>query len=42
LTISNLFPGETVVFPFDDLSEGVRRDLSGCFSSASLALKVNH
>jgi hypothetical protein len=30
LTISNLFPDETVVFPFENLSQTVRRDLSMC------------
>jgi len=38
LTVSNLFPNETVVFPFAELSATVRRDLSGCFSPA-VALK---
>jgi hypothetical protein len=37
LTVSNLFPNETVVFPFADLSATVRRDLSGCFSPAIAA-----
>jgi len=30
LTISNLFPDETVVFPFENLSQTVRRELSMC------------
>lgn len=34
LTINNLFPNETVVFPFEDLSPTVRQDLSRCFSPA--------
>jgi hypothetical protein len=33
LTISNLFPNEKVVFPFDTLPEGVRRTLSACFAA---------
>lgn len=33
LTISGLFPNETVVFPFDNLSQSVRRDLAACFES---------
>jgi len=32
LTIRNVFPDETVVFPFENLSETVRRDLTTCFS----------
>jgi len=31
LTIRNVFPDETVVFPFENLSQPVRRDLSMCF-----------
>jgi hypothetical protein len=31
LTISNLFPDETVVFPFGNLGQTVRRDLSACY-----------
>ena len=31
LTISGLFPDETVVFSFDGLSKAARRDLSACF-----------
>ena len=31
LTVSGLFPGETVEFPFDELSARVRRSLEGCF-----------
>ena len=31
LTIANLFPGETVVFPFDELPQGARQTLSICF-----------
>lgn len=33
LTIANLFPGETVVFPFDELPEQARRELSICFKA---------
>jgi hypothetical protein len=33
LTIRNVFPDETVVFPFEDLSQTVRQDLSTCFSA---------
>jgi hypothetical protein len=33
LTIRNLFPDETVVFPFENLSPAVRRDLSACFAA---------
>jgi len=32
LTIRNAFPGETVTFPFDKLSEPIRRVLSTCVS----------
>jgi hypothetical protein len=32
LTIRNVFPDETVVFPFEGLSEPVRRDLGACFT----------
>jgi hypothetical protein len=35
LTIKNVFPDETVVFPFESLSETVRRDLSACFTANS-------
>jgi hypothetical protein len=31
LTISNLFPDETVVFRFDGLTAAARRELSACF-----------
>ena len=31
LAISNLFPNEKVVFPFDTLPEGARQTLSACF-----------
>jgi len=31
LAISNLFPNETAVFPFDNLSATVRQNLSACF-----------
>jgi len=33
LTIRNVFPDETVVFPFEGLSEPVRRDLATCFTA---------
>ncbi len=33
LTIRNVFPDETVVFPFEDLSQTARRDLSTCFAA---------
>jgi hypothetical protein len=32
LTISNLFPEETVVFSFDGLAEAARHELSACFA----------
>jgi hypothetical protein len=32
LTISDLFPDETVVFPFDRLSLTAREGLSTCFA----------
>ncbi len=35
LTISNLFPDETVVFPLESLSPAVRRDLATCFTADS-------
>jgi hypothetical protein len=31
LTVSKLFPNETVVFPFDRLTDGIRREVSACF-----------
>jgi hypothetical protein len=34
LTIRNVFPNETVVFPFENMSQTVRRDLSTCFTAA--------
>ena len=34
LTITDVFPGETVVFPFDNLSAAARHDFSGCFTPA--------
>jgi hypothetical protein len=34
LTIKDVFPDETVVFPFENLSQTVRRDLSTCFTAA--------
>ena len=33
LTISNLFPEETVVFPFDALAPQARQELAACFTS---------
>ena len=35
LTVSNLFPNESVVFPFEGLNEQARRLLSPCFSKDS-------
>ena len=35
LTITNLFPDETVVFPFDALSGTVRQSLSTCFNPSA-------
>lgn len=32
LTVSNVFPNETVVFPFEGLNATARRDLSSCFT----------
>jgi hypothetical protein len=34
LAISDAFPNETVVFPFGELTQRQRQDLSACFSSA--------
>lgn len=34
LTISDLFPGETVTFPFANLPQDARRELSACFAIA--------
>ncbi len=31
LTVSELFPGETVTFPFDELTGAARESLSACF-----------
>ena len=33
LAVSNLFPNEAVVFPFDTLPQAVRQDLAACFAS---------
>jgi hypothetical protein len=38
LTISNLFPEETVVFPFGDLAPAARQQMSACFTSPSSKL----
>jgi len=38
LTVSNVFPNETLVFPFAELSATVRRDLAQCFSPAAATL----
>lgn len=35
LTIANLFPDETVVFPFGELGKSARQELSACFTSSS-------
>jgi hypothetical protein len=35
LSVSNLFPDETVVFPFDTLTPTMRRELSTCFDRSS-------
>lgn len=40
LTISNLFPDETVVFPFDNLIETARQGLSMCFSGKPIANRL--
>ena len=34
LTIRNVFPGETVVFPFDELTQTDRQALSACFAGS--------
>jgi hypothetical protein len=34
LTVSDVFPGATVVFPFDALTQAVRKDLSACFAES--------
>jgi len=31
LTVSELFPGETVTLPFDELTPAARQSLSACF-----------
>jgi hypothetical protein len=36
LTISNLFPDETVVFPFAELPQQARVSLSGCFTGSKV------
>jgi hypothetical protein len=38
LTISDLFPGETVTFPFATLVEDARQELTACFPGASNSL----
>jgi malate synthase len=35
LTVTDIFPGETVVFPLDNLDQTVRRQLAGCFAAGS-------
>jgi cytochrome c551/c552 len=35
LSVTDLFPGETVVFPLDNLDRTVRQQLVGCFSASS-------
>jgi hypothetical protein len=35
LTVSDLFPGETVVFPLGDLDQSARRQLAVCLSSGA-------
>ena len=35
LTISNAFPGETVVFPFGGLTQAARQELSACFRGSN-------
>ena len=37
LTVSNLFPDETIVFPFETLSPAVRQDLSSCFPAGAIS-----
>ncbi len=37
LTVRNLFPNETVVFPFNELSQGVRQELSVCFAGGGVS-----
>lgn len=37
LRVKDLFPGETVVFPFADLPHSARQGLEACFSSAQTA-----
>lgn len=37
LTISDLFPGETVTFPFSNLPKGARQELNACFPGADLS-----
>jgi hypothetical protein len=39
LTITNLFPDETVVFPFRDLAPAAHQELSACFTSPSSKLR---
>jgi mono/diheme cytochrome c family protein len=35
LTITDVFPGETVVFPFGELTSAMRQELSPCFSTGN-------
>jgi hypothetical protein len=35
LTVNNVLPNETVVFPFSKLAPAARQELSACFTSAS-------
>ncbi len=37
LTVSNVFPDETVVFPFETLSPAVRQSLSSCFPPGAIS-----
>ncbi len=39
LTIANLFPDETVAFPFADLTQTARQELSACFTLPSSKLR---
>jgi len=42
LMIRDLFPGDTVTFPFDSLSKDVRRELEACFRNVRRKLAAHN
>ena len=35
LTVSDVFPGETIVFPIGDLGRSARRQIAACFAEST-------